>query len=147
MFREEQINLWDTPKGSWKCITTNGTIRRDGALVMGKGNALEARERFPDVDLMLGRLTSLWNVHVFPIPEFGLIGFPTKHNWYENADLGLIRTSCRELAELFDLDTLRGVVYLPRPGVGNGGLSWEIVRPVVAKELEHLGDRIIIVYL
>ncbi len=35
-------------------ITTNSTIRRDGALVMGRGIARQAKERFPDLDVTLG---------------------------------------------------------------------------------------------
>lgn len=36
-------------------ITTNSTIHRDGALVMGRGIARQAKERFPDLDVTLGR--------------------------------------------------------------------------------------------
>lgn len=38
------------------CITTNGTLRKNGAAVMGKGCALEAKKRWPGIDDILGRL-------------------------------------------------------------------------------------------
>jgi len=36
-------------------ITTNSTIRKDGALVMGRGIARQARDRFPGLAVNLGR--------------------------------------------------------------------------------------------
>jgi len=36
-------------------ITTNSTIRKDGALIMGRGIAQQARDRFPGLDVVLGK--------------------------------------------------------------------------------------------
>ncbi|MCO5205659.1 MAG: hypothetical protein M9928_11545, partial [Anaerolineae bacterium] len=36
-------------------ITTNSTLRADGALVMGRGIARQARNRFPGIAAALGR--------------------------------------------------------------------------------------------
>ncbi|MFW6042645.1 MAG: hypothetical protein ACOC9C_03095, partial [Chloroflexota bacterium] len=36
-------------------ITTNSTLKKNGALVMGRGIAQQARNRFPGLDLALGR--------------------------------------------------------------------------------------------
>lgn len=36
-------------------VSINSTIRRDGALVVGRGIARQAKERFPDLDVALGR--------------------------------------------------------------------------------------------
>lgn len=52
-------------------ITTNSALRRDGALVMGRGIARQARERFPGLDAALGQeiqqrcgsLGVLWPAH------------------------------------------------------------------------------------
>jgi hypothetical protein len=36
-------------------LTTNATIKRNGALVMGRGIARQARDRFPGLDAALGK--------------------------------------------------------------------------------------------
>jgi hypothetical protein len=45
------------------CITTNGSCDRNGDAIMGRGNALEAAQRFPGLALRLGRqLRTVGNV-------------------------------------------------------------------------------------
>jgi hypothetical protein len=42
-------------------ITTNATITARGALVMGRGIARQAKERFPDLGVALGkRIQAVW---------------------------------------------------------------------------------------
>jgi hypothetical protein len=41
-------NMWSAyPQADLFLITTNSTLKNDGCLVMGKGIALEAAQRFP----------------------------------------------------------------------------------------------------
>lgn len=138
-------NLW-TYKADIRVITTNGTVKKTGECVMGRGCALEAKSRYPGVAKMLGRLIQEHGNHVhlifrrnpltFRMP---LVSFPVKHNWYETADLKLIEQSAHELVKLADdqawIDGWKRVV-LPRPGCGNGNLRWEDVRPVIAPILD-----------
>ena len=132
--REDRGNLWDFwDAGEWVAITTNGAVRKDGRLVMGRGCAREARDRFPNVDKVLGGLV-LRRGNV-PHVEHGarIVTFPVKHHWRERADLDLIRASATALARTW-FDDRR--LYIPRPGCGNGGLRWEDVKPVLEPILD-----------
>lgn len=137
------------------CITTNGTIKKCGDGVMGAGIAKQAAERFPELPKILGDHIKTLGNHVNVLQYIAnktdnecrcpgytyLVAFPVKHNWYENADLTLIATSCKELS---DMATRAGWdnVVLPRPGCGNGNLSWDAVKLILQN---HLDDRFTIV--
>ena len=119
-------------------ITTNGTIKRDGTCVMGRGCAREAKDRWPHLALALGQhLRENGNVpHIFrdcgPVP---LVSFPVKHDWHDIADPALIRTSGLALSALADAEGW-DVVVMPRPGCGNGSLDWKDVRPLLSPILD-----------
>ncbi len=125
-----------------KAITTNGTVRQDGACVMGKGVAYQAKAKYPTLPHMIGKyILNVGNrVGLFYLPnQSRIITFPVKHQWYEKADLDLIRKSVTELEALIRLVPM--TVFLPRPGCGNGGLLWADVKPLV----EVLPDNVYIV--
>jgi len=49
-------DIWDFyEKGFWIVITTNGNVKDNGEAVMGKGIALQARQRYPLLPSMLGK--------------------------------------------------------------------------------------------
>lgn len=141
------------------CITTNGITRKDGAAVMGRGVALQATKKWPGIEYVLGeliqkngnttqRLTS-WgekkitlSTHdeVYDMP-FHIISLPVKHHWGDQADVGLIERSLKEL--IYVACDVEGKIALPRPGCGNGGLSWGKVQFLVQRILAE--DRYIVV--
>ena len=123
-------NLWDWfDKGFAIAITTNGFVKNNGECVMGRGCALEAKKRFPSIATKLGSIITSNGNNVNLIMN-RIYSFPVKHNWWEEADLDLIRRSCKELTDLTS-----GEVIIPRPGCGNGKLSWNIVKPILETEL------------
>lgn len=130
--REAQGNLWDWyDKGEWICITTNGMVKTNGALVMGRGCAREAANRLTELPHILGRMVTEKGNHVLHADSLRIVSFPVKHDWRESADLSLIERSARELMALMDYwsDPMHpNSVYLPRPGCGNGNLDWEHVK-------------------
>lgn len=128
-------NLWTT-SADWRVITTNGDVKTNGACVMGRGCALEARERFPGIDHVLGRMITGLGNHVH-ILKAGLLSFPVKHHWRDPADVNLIRQSAIELLDLHNSGQIGGRVLLPRPGCGNGGLNWTEVKPVLEAILDN----------
>lgn len=133
------VDLWDLhDQGKTICITTNGFVKKDGKAVMGRGCAKEALNRYPNIDKILGYYIKCYGnkVHIS-----SMIFFPVKHNWWEKADIELIKKSCKELNEFAEEQNID--VYLPRPGCGNGGLDWETeVKPDIEP---LLGDKITIV--
>jgi len=155
---EKHADLWTLGElADACCITTNGTITGKGLGVMGRGNALEACDRYnvprrtrtPAFSLQrkLGIYLQTKGNHtgvLLPPPPLTLVVLPVKHQWMEQADLELIDRSLRELAALADRMGWKQIV-LPRPGVGNGGLDW-ITDGVCACCQEALDDRFTVVW-
>lgn len=139
-------NLWTYEPADARCITTNGDVRKDGRAVMGRGCAYEAKERYPDIQMDLGRCLTRAGNHVhelIKIDNWVLLTFPVKHHWNDQADLDLICRSALELMRYLDHDEI-GLkhVLLPRPGCGNGRLRWEDVRTVLYPILD---DRVYVI--
>lgn len=135
--KEIQGNLWtwaqDAPN-TYIVITTNGTVKRDGCCVMGRGVAKQAAVRFPGLPAFLGEKISTHGNHVHVLPG-NLISFPVKFHWAEEANILLINRSVVELVDTADLIHATHI-YMPRPGCGNGGLTWDVVRPLLVDKLD-----------
>ena len=142
--REIFGNLWEVD-ADLRVITTNPIVNRDGAAVMGRGCAREAKERITGLEYHFAGLLRKHGNRVMRLtrPRRGaaLASFPVKHHWKEAADPRLIRRSALQLVALADKFGY-GRVVIPRPGCGNGRLSWEEVRPVLA---EVFDDRFTVV--
>ena len=124
-------------------FTSNGVVKKDGRLVMGRGIARVVRDYYSGIDRVFGKLVSLYGNKPFLIyarkfgkPECPLyvMSFPTKHHWKQSSDPELIRKS-KELAvkiienkknSLIKSGIIR--ILCPLWGTENGGLSLEEVR-------------------
>jgi hypothetical protein len=159
--KEARVELFSLMgRVDWLCITTNGTRKNDGSAVMGRGCALQAKERWPELPAKLGRTIKqfgnlphtlgaitkageLWELtqHHWNIPSPSIDGisilwsFPVKHYWGEPASLGLIETSARMM--MFEAKDLDVEIALPLPGCGNGGRSWSEVGPILHSILDN----------
>jgi hypothetical protein len=120
-------NLWKfhTPS-NWIVVPTNGAIRKDGACVMGRGVALQAKKRYGTLPYELGQKLRETGNNVYTFKDYGLLTFPVKHKWFESADLSLIEQSVKQLLYVVDRP-----IYLPMVGCGNGKLSWKVVKPLL----------------
>ena len=136
-------DMWDTEADA-QCITTNGYVKTNGECVMGRGNALQAKLRYPKLPKLLGDAIKQFGSRVHYFREYELFSFPVKHNWWEKADIALIKDSYQELID--ELNNLPNIhrVLLPRPGVGLGQLDWDNeVKPLLLPD----DGRIIIISL
>lgn len=133
--KEVTGNLWDYD-ADYRVITTNGTVKSNGCAVMGRGCAAEAKERYPGLDKRLGTHLKMFGnkIHLLHDKniEAGLWSFPVKHNWWERADIKLIKQSAEELASEARACGPDVIFVMPRPGCGNGRLQWETVRAAIA---------------
>lgn len=139
-------NLWTYGNAeAVRCITTNGFVKNNGLAVMGRGCALEAAKKFPSLPrLLAAHLRQNGNV----LGEFDLsapdpvriITFPVKHIWVEPADPVLIQRSAEALSVLAIKES-SSLFILPRPGCGNGQLTWVDVRPL----LKFLPDNVLVI--
>ncbi len=136
----EKGNMWDVfGKTDLFLITTNPIIRKDGAVVMGRGIAKQAKDRFPRLPYDFA--CTLRNMPDMNIDEFGkydgqVVGyFMVKRHWREAADLDIIAESCRQLASCAHMWTR---VDLNFPGIGNGKLKREDVLPLLQQLPDHV---------
>jgi len=113
------------------CITTNSYIKSNGAVVMGRGIAKAARDRFDGIDKELGsKIEHLSSYGLCTASRGVVVAFQVKRHFKEKADLMLIANAALSLRRIanrypnkrFDLNF---------PGIGNGGLSVSKVRPAV----------------
>jgi hypothetical protein len=124
-------------------ITTNGFVKRNGEGVMGRGCALEAKQRIPWIAKTLGdSIRSNGNVPQLLQHYPPLFSFPVKHNWWERADLALIELSISHLRNiLLTIGWENTKFILPRPGCGNGQLLWTDVKPLFVS----VSDRVLVI--
>jgi len=134
------------------CVTTNGFIKKNGEAVMGRGNALVMSKLISDLPKYLGDHLKRYgnnvgfiynNIIAFPVkPTYGtyeqLLDHikprfkPTDKNipgFWCKADLSIIKNSLHNLNNLINYYQLKEI-YLPVPGIGNGGISFS--------DVEHL---------
>lgn len=121
--------------------------------VMGKGIALQFKERFPEnnkiyikacksKELVVGKLLITEEGDVFTGRKY-IVNFPTKTDWrlpseYCYIELGL-QTLKTEIVK-------RGIasIAIPPLGAGNGGLDWKRVQTMIEQYLSDLDCDIII---
>ena len=118
----------------FKFITTNSYLTKDLRLVMGRGAALELKTISPGIDQIFGNIINRTCGH---LGVYGLIkidhalcgAFQVKHHFRDKADLELIQFGVVLLtAEARNMDQ---IVHLNYPGIGNGKLSKEEIRPLL----------------
>lgn len=119
-------------------VTTNSYIKKNGELVMGRGAAKQLRDISPGIDSHFGKEIKESCGHLgiyglkispfYPMSRFGL--FQVKKHFKDKADLNLIKESCDQLIKWCNENKGENV-DLNFPGIGNGGLSYENVYPVV----------------
>lgn len=131
-------NLWNEEDvADVILVTTNSYITNSGKLVMGRGAAREAAERYSSLPYQLARMISLfeakpYGVILLPPQENGirLGAFQVKHHWRDQASLDLIQFSTNRLR------TIANAWYghrfaLNYPGIGNGRLDEAKVFPII----------------
>ena len=116
--------------------------------VMGKGLAADFKAQYPEMFDEYRRLCSHEKIH--PGKSFlwkgkgkWVLNFATKKHWRQPSKIEYLEDGLREFREKYEDWGIREVAF-PRLGCGNGGLSWDDVKPVM---LEYLVDLPIAVYI
>ena len=115
--------------------------------VMGKGIALQFKDAFPhnnkvyirackNKDLEPGKLLAVWDTNML-YGEKLIINFPTKIHWRNPSKYEYIEKGLQALRELIKKDGIKSIA-IPPLGAGNGGLDWEIVKPMIIEALQDL---------
>lgn len=126
------------------CFTSNGVVKKDGSLVMGAGVAKAFKNTIPGLAQKAGSLVQEYGNYCQYIMDWNgtaILNYPTKHHWKDSSDIQLIKESANHLCHLTN-DYGWGTVFVPAPGCGLGGLSFDKdVEPVLRNILD---DRFII---
>jgi hypothetical protein len=141
-------NMWTAYENAdLYLITTNSTLKKGThALIMGRGITRQARDRFPGLDVALGK--QILNVCGNPStllrtgqghysllvsprwPQARLGAFQVKRHYAQPASLELVRHSTAVLCA-WCTEHPNALVHLNFPGIGNGRLSREDVLPII----------------
>ena len=153
--REVEGNVWSLARASSVVsrviIPTNiGWRDSDGRAVMGRGLAMQAKRRYPELPEWYGELCRTYRGETGICLYRELILFPVKplnpqapwRSWMGPATLGLIERSTSQLALYCPA---RPTQYLiPPVGCGNGGLELEEVRPILDRHLGRRDDMVLV---
>lgn len=110
--------------------------------VMGKGVALEYKNRYPEMFRMYKELCDTKRLDVGKLALWKgeskwVLLFPTKKHWRNSSKLEYVESGLRKFADNWDSIGVNSVAF-PRLGCGNGGLNWDEVRPLMEKYLNPL---------
>jgi O-acetyl-ADP-ribose deacetylase (regulator of RNase III) len=139
-----QGNIFESPAQ----VLTN-TVNCVG--VMGKGLALEFKKRHPDLFADYKKRCDRLDVkpgrpYLWENDKVQVLNFPTKRHWRESSRLEDIEEGLKYLAQNYEHWGIY-TLALPPLGCGNGGLSWNEVKPLVETHLGPLSDLEVFVYL
>lgn len=113
--------------------------------VMGKGLALAFKQRYPNNYAAYRKACQTHELQIGRIFTYRLkgdgegklhyiINFPTKDHWRDASKVSYIEQGLDALARTIEEIPIHSIA-IPPLGCGLGGLSWDIVRPLVIKRL------------
>lgn len=126
--RLKKGNIWNNTKDTdVLVVTANSFIKRNGELVMGRGFALQVKNRFPNVPFLLGEKIKGRKKYGFITVEsetlpFIIGAFQVKYHFKDSADVELIKFSTKKLKE-FTENNPDKKIKMNFPGIGNGNLK------------------------
>lgn len=123
--------------------------------VMGKGIALQVKQRWPEVDRAYrvackAGAVNLGRMHLVELGGLSdgprvVINFPTKNHWRSKSRLSDIELGLVDLRAVVERLRLQSIA-VPPLGCGNGGLDWADVRPLIEAALGDLVDVDVVVF-
>ena len=115
-------------------FTGNPVIKRNGAIVMGRGAAKQVRDTYPGIDKSFGVVLTkkpeavlAW-VSVAADQHLGW--FKVKQHWQNNASLELITYATEALMRVAETHPAT-TFHMNFPGIGNGKLNSNAVLPIL----------------
>lgn len=118
--------------------------------VMGKGVALEFKNRYPK---MFGDYKSKCDLgevkpgqpYLWEDDSAQVLNFPTKRHWRDGSLLQDIEDGLKHLAGSYEKLGIQSIA-MPALGCGLGGLKWSEVQPLIVKYLGNIPDLDVYVY-
>ena len=123
--------------------------------VMGKGIALQFKERFPINYKVYASECKEGKVHIGKMlvvkdnsmsGEKLIINFPTKTEWFKKSQYDYIEEGLKDLVNVIKIYKIKSIA-IPPLGSGNGGLKWDNVKSLMNLYLGKINDDVeIIIY-
>lgn len=110
--------------------------------VMGKGLALSFKKRYPGMFEVYRRTCerkqlTIGKLMLYYAPDHWILMFPTKENWRNPSKLEYIEAGLQKFVSTYAQKNITSIAF-PKLGCGNGGLSWDAVKPLMEKYLKPL---------
>lgn len=122
--------------------------------VMGKGIALQFKQAFPEnyrsykaaCDRGLVRIGHMFVFDTGSLanPRY-IVNFPTKRHWRSKSRITDIEQGLSDLVRVINEYEITSIA-VPALGCGNGGLEWDVVRPVIIGALAKLEGVMVYLY-
>lgn len=118
--------------------------------VMGKGIALQFKEKFPlnyklyrqawkNKELQTGKMfVTSTKQQVAPLY---IINFPTKEHWRNKSKIDYVEKGLDDLAKVVKEKKIKSIA-IPPLGCGNGGLNWTVVRSLIEQKLKSIAEQV-----
>jgi O-acetyl-ADP-ribose deacetylase (regulator of RNase III) len=118
--------------------------------VMGKGIALQFKERFPLNFKLYQHACKIGSLKIGEVlvsdtgfltnPKY-IVNFPTKADWREKSKLRYLEDGLDSLIKTIKEKGIKSIA-LPPLGCGNGGLDWQDVKSLMIDKLSILGEEL-----
>ncbi|MFZ2968790.1 MAG: macro domain-containing protein [Sulfuricurvum sp.] len=110
--------------------------------VMGKGIALKFKQLYPDMFKSYQKycengLMTVGKLQLYKTSNKWILNFPTKKEWRNPSRLEYIEEGLQKFIDYYQKLGIRSIAF-PMLGCGNGGLEWEVVRPIMERYLKNL---------
>lgn len=128
-------NMFDT-----ECEVIVNTVNCAG--IMGKGIALEAKNRFPEMykDYKIRcelKQVRLGEPYIYKNVFYTVLNFPTKDHWRSVSKVEDIEKGLDYFIEHYKEWDIKSIAFPPL-GCGNGGLEWAVIQKLLYRKLSQL---------
>jgi O-acetyl-ADP-ribose deacetylase (regulator of RNase III) len=142
-------------KGNLLAAPTQALVNTVNTMgVMGKGIALQFKERFPENRVAYERACKAGEMKIGKMlavrestteGEKVIINFPTKTEWFKKSQYNYVEEGLKDLVRVINEYNIKSIA-IPPLGCGNGGLVWEKVKPMIEKSMSDLPDVEVLIY-
>jgi len=117
--------------------TLVNTINCVGA--MGKGIALDFKNRYPDMffkykELCKDNLIQVGKLWLYKSPDKWILNFPTKKDWRDKSEVSYLTLGLQKFIDTYQEKGITSIAF-PLLGVNNGGLDPKLSLDIMTKYL------------
>lgn len=119
--------------------------------VMGAGIALEFKLRYPEMfkkyqEMCKNGEYKVGRPKLHNLDKIQILNFPTKNHWRAPSKIEWIEEGLKYFSLNYKKANINSIAF-PKLGTSNGGLKWNIVKPIMEKYLGELDDIEVIICL